>query len=380
MIHPFYIFPITALLSYLAFELYRKQKISKTTLKSTNETKFKPPIITPIGEDFKWEDQKPYPYRPFKKGPYRMNLAIRKLDPNDIISIEDTYLDRINLRLKLFDETKLYGCHESALESLKEAYKFILNFLLKRYPQYFELIDNNTMFHNKIIDKTFPYDPKSMKSEEIFKAIVYNIEEDMLIMVKNSEDEKYDEYILRAAVSLHPSGFNPIEKLNQPLTKVHGPVPGYLQKLQLSMNRFFNRLQKYEFIVRNNWSLQTHTNLCAPTGQHATSEEAKMIHLLYPEDLDFNKCFFRVEKQCFTRLPETGSNLMFIRTYVTSLMELRNDLTDEQKDILCDAIDGISGDFAVYKRRIEWGEAAKSFIRGESNGSQPIPTKYKFIH
>ncbi|OXT10160.1 hypothetical protein B9K06_26560, partial [Bacillus sp. OG2] len=85
--------------------------------------------------------------------------------------------------------------------------------------------------------------------------------------------------------------------------KVHGPVPGYVEKLQFSMNKFFARLKKYEFVVRNNWSFQTHTNLCAPSGSqsHATMEDMIKIHPLAPNDLDFNKCFFRVEKQCFTR-------------------------------------------------------------------------------
>lgn len=373
------IIPVALVLLYSTY-IFLFNKPAPIKKNPESDTKFQPPVIVPIGDDFIWNKQKPYPYRPFKKGAYKMNLAIRKLDPNDILCIENTYLDRINLRLKLLDETKLYGFHESGLPALKETCKYIFDFMLKRYPQYFELTDNDTMIHNKIVDKKFIYNPENLTTEEVFRNIVNNIEEDLLIMIKNCEDKDYQEYVIRAAVSLHPAGFNPLEKLNMPLTKVHGPVPGYVQKLQVSMNKFFTRLQKHEYVVRNNWSLQTHTNLCAPTGSHATNEEAKKIHVLYPQNLDFNKCFFRVEKQCFTRLPETGADLMFIRTYMTPLMELREDLTEEQRDILCDAIDGITGDFAIYKRRIEWGEAAKSFLMRESDGSQPIPTKYKFVH
>ncbi|KAG0675133.1 hypothetical protein C6P42_001904 [Pichia californica] len=371
--------PLALIIIYSVYTFLDKKK---TVVSTKEKDKLTEPVIVPIGNEFKWQETKPYPYRPFKKGPYKMNLAIRKLDPNDIIVLEDDYVERIDLRLKLFDETKLYGIHESCFSAVRELYLFVFNFLIKRYPQYFELTDNGTLFYNKIFDKKFPYNPIGLTEVELCRNITHNIEEDFLIMIKNSEEKEYDEYVLRAAVSLHPSGFNPIEKLNMPLTKVHGPVPGYVEKLQFSMNKFFARLKKYEFVVRNNWSFQTHTNLCAPSGSqsHATMEDMIKIHPLAPNDLDFNKCFFRVEKQCFTRLPETGGDLMFIRTYVTSLMELRSELTEEQKNIFCDAIDGMTGEFGVYKRRIEWGEAVKSFVRGESNGSQPIPTKYKFVH
>lgn len=342
--------------------------------------KHAPPTIVPVGDDFQWDKQEPYPYRPFKKGLYKMTLAIRKLDPNDVICIENTYLDRVNLRAKLFDETKLFGCHESAVDALRETYDYIFTHLMKRYPQYFELNEKGSSILNKIKGESVPASAANLKPEEMLRYIATNIEEDMLILIKNPDTEQYDEYVLRAAVSLLPAGFNPLDKLNQPLTTIHGPVPGYVQKLQTAMNKFFTRLQAHEYYVRNNWSLQTHTNLCAPTGSHATKEESVKIHPLYPSDLDFNKCFFRVEKQCFTRLPKTGADLMFIRTYTTSLMQLREHLTHEQKEILCSAIDGLTGDLAIYKKRIQWGEAAKSFIQGESNGSQPIPKDYTFVH
>jgi hypothetical protein len=362
-----------------AYFLLTKTK-PKATIQVKDDTKFPTPEISPVDEHFNWETQEPYPYRPFKKGLYKMNLAIRKLDPNDIICIENTYLERIQLRERLFDEEKLYGCHESAIDSLKEAYAFIFNHLLKRYPQYFVLSKEKATIENKITGKNIPANPDFLNPGEMLKTIATNIEEDVLLLIKNPSTEQMDEYILRAAVSLFPAGFNPIEKLNQPLTKIHGPVPGYLEKLQTSMNKFFGRLKVNEYIARNNWSFQTHTNLCAPTGSHATKKEASTIHPLYPDDLDFNKCFFRVEKQCFTRLPKSEANIMFIRTYTTSLLKLRGLLTDEQKEILSSAIDGLTGDLAVYKRRIQWGEPTKVFLKGESDGSHPTLQEYTFAH
>lgn len=369
-----------ALVFVVVLSVYKFYTGRKSQKHISTNSKFLPPVITPVSADFKWEQTEPYPYRPFKKGPYNMTLALKKLDPNDYITLENTYLDRIALREKLFDETQFYACDDSAVGALKEMYRFIFDFLVKKYPQYFVLTEKETLIHNTITGKFFSSDPADMKKEEILRLIATNIEEDMLIMLKNPSTDQLDEYILRSFITLMPAGFNPMEKLNKSLTAIHGPVPGYLQKLQISMNKFFSRVQPHEFIVRQNWSLQTHSNLCAPKGSHATKEEAEKLHPLFPNDLDFNKCFFRVEKQCVTRLPESGAIMMIVRTYTTSLMDLRADLSEEQKDIMCSAIDGISGDLALYKRRVIWGDAAKSFIRGESNGSQPIPRKHVFVH
>lgn len=366
------------LISIPSLYYFLSNKKSNLKSKPLKQNSFQPPNIVPIGDDFNWELQKPYPYRPFKKGTYKMTLAIRKIDPNDFICIEDTYLERVTLRAQLFDKVKLYGCHESGISALKEAYSFVFNFLLQRYPQYFELNLEKNKIHNKITNKWIEANPEGMEPTEMLRTIASNIEEDILILIKNSEDEEYDEYVLRVGISLFPAGFNPLEKINKPLTKIHAPVPGYVNKLQISMNKFFTRLQPNEFIVRNNWSIQTHTKLCAPSGSHATVDEAKVLHPLYPQELDFNKIFFRVEKQCFTRLPKTGADLMFIRTYTTSLMDLRSKLNDEEKDTLCSAIDGLTGGIGTYKRRFQWGDASKSFLNGESDGSNPVPTKYTF--
>lgn len=142
---------------------FRTSSSDKKTLKVLND--LKPQAINPVEQNFNWEEQKPYPYRPFKKGPHRMTMGIRELDPNDIICLENTYIDRVSLRTKLFEETKQYGCHESAIPALKEAYTFVFGFLLKRYPQYFQLSEKG-LIHNIITDKLIPYNPEGLSPGE----------------------------------------------------------------------------------------------------------------------------------------------------------------------------------------------------------------------
>lgn len=356
---------------------YHSQK-DKNIKKSIN--KFTKPIINPVKDDFNWETEEPIKYRPFKKGKYNMTLAIKKLDPNDFICIEKTYLKRIKLREYLFDKYKFFGCDDSAIEALKEMYKYIFNFLNKKYPKYFQIIEKESAFINNITGKKFPLNPDLLSKDDILRLIATNIEEDMLIMLKNPNKEQPDEYILRSTITCFAAGFNPSSKLNKNLSAIHQPVPNYETKLQFSMNKFFSRISKNEFVVRINWSVQTHGNLCAPVGNHGNKKDKTILNEIDPETLDFNKCFLRCEKQCVTRLPETGAIMMIIRTYVTSLMKLRMDLNDEEKDTFCEAIDGISGDLAIYKRKVVWGNAVKKFIKGESNGINPVISEHEFVN
>ncbi len=51
-----------------------------------------------------------------------------------------------------------------------------------------------------------------------------------------------------------PAGFNTKEKLGMKLRDIHGPVPGYKQKLERSMDRFFEKLEVGKVVQRSNVS------------------------------------------------------------------------------------------------------------------------------
>jgi len=84
---------------------------------------------------------------------------------------------------------------------------------------------------------------------EALKILGGLIDEDLLFLVP-SEDG--DGYVLKAFVNCYPSGFNPSKKLNLKLRDIHGPVPAYKQKLEKSMDRYFDRLEVGKFVKRAN--------------------------------------------------------------------------------------------------------------------------------
>ena len=98
------------------------------------------------------------------------------------------------------------------------------------------------------------------------------------------------------------------EKLGLPLTAVHGPVPGYAEKLAAPVEKLLERLRPDRPVWRVNWALR-------PTPQLDLTSR----HSLWVERLKagcrLDDCWLRVERQTLSRLPATGCILFTIHTY-----------------------------------------------------------------
>ncbi|CDK28931.1 unnamed protein product [Kuraishia capsulata CBS 1993] len=334
---------------------------------------------TPVEEGFDWKKVEPEKFRTFRAAEYKMTMGLKTLDHDDWIVIDNTYLWVSNIRAKILAQhpNTVISFHESAREAVLELYDAVTKFLMQRYPMYFYPVaanDGAMKLYNEIRDEYLPLHSGHIDDPvEALKVLAVTINDDLIVLIKNPAEGDHDEYHVRAGVSLFPAGFDPSFKANKPLTTIHGPVPGYLSKLQLSMNKFFARLQAGELKYRSNWSIQTHGKLFALTENHAG--EKKTLEVLDPDDLDFNKCFLRCEKQAFTHLPNSECNVMSVKTYVYPLTDIRAEGLGET---LCGAIDGLPEGMALYKRALGWGPAVKKYMRYESDGAVKEIYKYQF--
>ena len=76
-----------------------------------------------------------------------------------------------------------------------------------------------------------------------------NLDDDFLLLLPSN-----DQYELQGFVTCFPAGFNTKEKFGMKLREVHTPVPGYKEKLEKSMDRFFDRLEVGRVVQRSNVS------------------------------------------------------------------------------------------------------------------------------
>lgn len=108
------------------------------------------------------------------------------------------------------------------------------------------------------------------------------------------------------------------------------------------------------------WSVQTHTELFVPRGNHV--HEGDEVEL--DADVDIAEARLRVECQTLTRLPQTKAVLFSFKTYLFPLQELKEDGVGPE---LADAIEGLQEGNApgmwTYKGGVRWGKSVCAYLR-----------------
>lgn len=314
--------------------------------------------IVPVDDSFDWAQEPPARIRPFKPGEYHMTMGIKRCSANDWLRIEDTYQRITKLRSEITAEHKDHTviANPIAKDGCYETYNKIIDFMCQKYPRYFVRVDDGRV-HNTINDCYMPgrADYFGDDLDELLLTIVRNIEEDVLILLF---DEETGKYFLRAGCFVFPSGFDPAEKVNKQLKDIHQPVPLYSEKLERAMDNYFQRIAANQYVERANWSCQTHTKLYSPLLNHAA--EGIKLTALKREDLNFDQCFLRCERQILTRLPKTKHLVFTSRTYTTPLSQIKAEGLGPN---LALAIEGLPPRVAQYKKRDEWGPAIISYMR-----------------
>jgi hypothetical protein len=132
-----------------------------------------------------------------------------------------------------------------------------------------------SLFQNQVTGTTWPItlSPETPTIQAL-EILMQTVDEDFLILLPEHSPEDQPKYILEAYTTCFPSGFNSREKLGLRLADIHGPVPGYQDKLERSMDRFFARIEVGKCVKRVNWSITIDTELFAAFGgTHAVSGE-----------------------------------------------------------------------------------------------------------
>lgn len=139
------------------------------------------------------------------------------------------------------------------------------------------------------------------------------VQEDLCLMVPNRQGE----HILGGAILCFPASWTLAEKLGQPMTRIHNPVPEYDENIARRVQRLLDAVQVGRPIWRMNHNLYASADLFHPRSENAPR-------------LDIAPQFLRAERQCLLRLPQTGAVLFTIHTYVMAL----NSLTPDQRESL----------------------------------------------
>ncbi|KAF2400719.1 hypothetical protein EJ06DRAFT_403211 [Trichodelitschia bisporula] len=264
------------------------------------------PLPQPYWE-FDMKKALPRPYRPFRWA-YHQTMALKKLEPDWWIELENTYVERIRQRQALlaqYGELVLNYLPGSEL-ACRELMEMALQFLVARYPHYFELDVKAMKFRNKILNTT-----SDLNVEHPLVVMTNNVPEDFAIMLRDPETGLYH---FRAGAICSALGWNIGTKLGMTLGEIHQPIPDYKEKMQFSMDRYFAKKPTDKAIQRGSWGFEVDQPLFMPPGDpHEKHRDVQ------DENLDPSRVHLRVDWQTLRRLPLSGAVVFNFKALFTPL-------------------------------------------------------------
>ena len=179
---------------------------------------------------------------------------------SELIEMDKNYLDRITLRRQIVKDHPdiTIQADPSIIPAVNELYTYLTGtYLPLRFPTMFSLMtpESSTMgipthLYNSVTCSSLPLSPPADPIKAL-SLLGENLDEEFLLLTKAEGD---DQYALKGYITCFPSGFNTKEKFGMKLREIHGPVPGYKEKLEVSMDRFFDRLEVGKIVRRVNVS------------------------------------------------------------------------------------------------------------------------------
>jgi dimethylamine monooxygenase subunit A len=276
------------------------------------------------------------PYLPFSDAkPFALRMGLQPLPAEQWIEIADDFSAQLAEKRKL-----LATRHDDVVQTLpqaqpasEEALKLLLEHLRRYYPGRFAF----GTLRNIGIGEKWDFAQLSLHPLEHATRLV---QEDFCIL--QADDESGDTYRLTAGAVCFPSNWRLADKIGCALADVHGPVPGYAEKLANPVDRFFKNLQAGSIMWRANWLIHATPELF----QSGHKLDAAIAAAITPENAG-EKLWLRVERQTLRRLPQSGAMLFTIRTHVTRLSDAILDVKSAQALAL--AVRTVPDDVARYR-------------------------------
>jgi len=227
-------------------------------------------------------------------GPWRMQMGLMALKPDDWIEIDDAYGEQLALKRRLLAESPgdVFRETDGAEPASQEVLETLARHLARRFPERFSLSGDGNRIDNRVTGETWDLRGGALRPLDTAGRLV---QEDLCLMLPGDGGE----YVLGAASLCFPTRWRLAEKIGRPMGAIHDPVPGYGEALARPVNRFLAALKVERPVWRINWSLTDDAALFQPARKK-----------------DFGKSLWlRLERQTLRRLERTGAVLFTIRIH-----------------------------------------------------------------
>lgn len=254
------------------------------------------------------------PYFPIESDEYAMSMA-RALPVDRLIEVDPLhYREELALKEAILAEDYRYYCQSPPeTEGMAwESIELVLPNMAEHYPQHFVLRRDGDRWawENRPLGTaqaftlgdaaTLPLPPLDWLGRQV--------QEDLLLMAEDAERGTP----LVAGHLCFAAGWSLDQKLGQSFLAIHGPVPVFAERIGRPADLLMQRLKPGHPTGRVGWSIATDPGL-----NHAPRVAERLRH--NPAGITAEnageRCYLRLERQTFSRLPRTRAVLFTIHTY-----------------------------------------------------------------
>ena len=165
------------------------------------------------------------------------------------------------------------GANDDVRPAVLEVYEWLLSlYLPTRFPLMFKVLNPMptddaakppSLLQSLVTGECYPLEPPQSTIEAL-KIMGGLIDEDMLFMLPSPDA---DGYSLQGYVNCFANGPSTRERFSRKLRDIHSSIPGYREKLETGMDKWFEKLEVGAFVKRINVSAASIQILCTLQGR-----------------------------------------------------------------------------------------------------------------
>jgi hypothetical protein len=250
-------------------------------------------------------------YLPFMDSHGHIKMGLKPLKMQDWLEIDDQFVAYLTRKTELLQHhyREVFVSISGSEAGQREVLDLLVDYLPQRFPQYYQR--QGDRIENLLMQECWNISDFESKPLDLAGRLV---QEDLCLMQRSS-----DGYILSAASVCFPSNWRLPDKLGQPLNQIHEPVPQYAEKLENSVNNFFDHLKVTRPVYRLNWTI-----VDTPELSLRGSQNFRRLDEITVENAG-QKLWIRVERQTLRRLAKSNHVLFTIRTYIYPFSIVKSD-------------------------------------------------------
>jgi len=263
-------------------------------------------------------------YFPFDHDEYDMPMNARA-GVGALIEVDESkYREELALKEAILasDYNYYFQCPDEYEALGWECIELLLPDMAANYPDYFALTQDgsNWRWTNALVQtetsftigdiNTLPYPPLDWVGRQV--------QEDLILM---AEVDGGDTICIGGQLCF-PAGWCLDDKVGENFLRIHEDVPQFLERIGRPADLMMRRLKPTRATGRLNWTIGTIDQLNLPP---KISHEWVTSRRGITSENAGDRCFLRVERQTFSRLPKTRSILFTIHTYIDPVSEIVKD-------------------------------------------------------